>query len=85
MHKAEAEAKRGTTTQRGYGHQHQTLRKQWAPKVATGTVPCARCGEPINPGEPWDLGHADDRTKYNGPEHAYRCNRSAAGQASHLA
>ena len=44
--------------------------------VAAGLVNCARCGELIEPGTPWDLGHADDGLDYNGPEHAY-CNRSA--------
>lgn len=70
---------RGTTTARGYGTQHQALRRQWAPKVATGTVTCWRCGRLISSTEPWDLGHDDhDRTRYRGPEHANRCNRASA-------
>src|SRR5689334_19563531 len=70
--------------QRGYDTGHDRLRKQWAVKVAANLVDCWRCGEHIEPGEPWDLGHDDgDRTQYCGPEHAYRCNRSAAGRMSH--
>lgn len=77
---------RGTTTERGLGHEHQQLRKRWAPKVATGTVCCWRClanGKPelealIAPDEEWDLGHDDrDRTVYRGPEHRL-CNRGTA-------
>jgi hypothetical protein len=46
--------------------------------VAAGVVPCARCGELIGPGAPWDLGHLDgDRSRYAGPEHS-SCNRSTA-------
>ena len=67
-----------TTTQRGYGHHHQQLRKKWRPLVEAGIVTCARCGELIPPGASWDLGHVDgDRSSYQGPEHA-RCNRATA-------
>lgn len=74
---------RGSTTQRGYGAPHQRRRHQWAPRVAAGLVACARCGEPIEPGEAWDLGHPSDRPGAYAPEHARRCNRSAGGRAAH--
>ena len=61
---------------RAYGHHHQVLRRQFAPLVAAGGVACARCGELIEPGSAWDLGHSDDGLGYNGPEHAY-CNQTA--------
>lgn len=83
-HRKAADASRGRRQARGYENTHDKLRAQWAPLVSTGRVNCARCGEPISPTEPWDLGHDDtDRTKYNGPEHAGRCNRSAGGRAAH--
>lgn len=83
-HRSAHEKRRGTRQQRGYDAGHDRLRAQWAPKVATGSVTCWRCGEPITPTEPWDLGHDDnDRRHYRGPEHANRCNRSAAGRKSH--
>ena len=61
-----------------YGKAHQALRKEWAPKVQAGGVICWRCGKPIEPGEPWDLGHGDGaaRDEYRGPEHRGRCNRA---------
>lgn len=74
-----------TTTQQGYGQQHQLRRQMLAPMVLAGGVQCARCGEAIRPGEPWDLGHVDgDRSRYAGPEHA-RCNRATAGRNRFLA
>jgi hypothetical protein len=71
----------GTTTERGYGHDHQRERARWAPLVAAGQVICWRCGYRIPPGSLWDLGHDDqDRSVYRGPEHR-RCNRAAAARA----
>jgi hypothetical protein len=47
------------------------------PFVLAGLSECARCGEPIKPGSPWDLGHDDrDPRLHVGPEHAV-CNRGA--------
>lgn len=68
----------GDTVRRGYGGDHQRERERWAPKVDAGLVNCARCKEPIEPGRPWDLGHADDRQTWSGPEHVH-CNRVAGG------
>jgi hypothetical protein len=77
---------RPSPSARGYDPRHRSLRKQWAPKVAAGTVRCARgaackfavdgVAAFIKPGDPWDLGHDDkDRSRYSGPEHA-ACNRA---------
>ena len=76
--KLERTRRRGSTTARGYGGAHRALRKRLAPLVASGQMRCARCGEVILPGTPFDLGHADgDRTRYHGLEHA-ACNRGAS-------
>jgi hypothetical protein len=45
-----------------------------------GRVHCARCGELIAPGAPWDLGHSDeDRSVWSGPGHR-RCHRATAAR-----
>lgn len=64
---------------RGYGPAHKRMRKAVLPSVLSGQALCARCGKPINPDEPWDLGHTEDRRGYTGPEHR-RCNRSAGAR-----
>jgi len=69
----------GSTTRRGYGWSHQKLRRRWAPQVAQGVVPCAKCGRLIHPGEEWHLGHTEDRASYTGPEHAV-CNMADGGR-----
>ena len=66
---------RPSTSQRGYGAYHQRLRRELKELVEAGALPCARCGEPILPGEAWDLDHSDDRGSYLGPSHA-KCNRA---------
>jgi hypothetical protein len=63
---------------RGYGHGHQAARARLEPFVLSGRVRCARCREPIIPGEVWHLGHTEDRRGYTGPEHE-RCNLHAGG------
>ncbi len=75
--------KPGTTTDRGYGPEHRALRDDWARELKkVGSLPCARCGQPIHHGDNWDLGHTDDRTAYHGPEHQ-RCNRADGGRRRH--
>lgn len=68
-----------STTERGYGNEHQKRRERERPFVESGAASCWRCGQPIVKGEAWDLGHDDnDRTQYNGPEHV-KCNRATKG------
>jgi hypothetical protein len=61
-----------------YGQHHKNLRRRWRLKIQASGVDCARCGEPIKPDEPWDLGHVDGGRpgEYSGPEHR-ACNRAA--------
>ena len=71
---------RGTPAQRGYGTAHRQLRARYAARIAQGeTFTCAKCGQPVNHGMTWHLGHTDDRTGYTGPEHEL-CNLADAGQ-----
>lgn len=64
------------------------LRRQWAPTVALGRTACRRCGEPIQPGQVWDLGHDHDLALGGAPrgamrpEHALRRDCPARGNRS---
>ena len=60
----------GTTT-RGYGSEHQRLRKKLLP-FAYGTA-CHLCGHVMSLGQVLHLDHTEDRTGYRGFAHA-RCN-----------
>ena len=67
-----------TTTERGYGQEHQLRRARYNRIVLAGGARCAKCGELIRPGEPWDLGHVPgDKSRYLGPLHR-RCNRDTS-------
>lgn len=67
---------RASRKERGYGAEHDALRRKWAPKVATGMVKCSKCGKLIRRGQRWDLGHVEgDRRRYAGPQHE-SCNRA---------
>lgn len=68
-----------STTSRGYGADHEAVRQQWRPVVEAGDAVCVRCGRPIDPDEPWDLDHSDDRRAWAGASHV-ACNRSAGGR-----
>lgn len=72
-------ANRPSSEQRGYGHAHRARRRGIAPLADAGLLNCARCGERIKAGEPWDVGHVDgtNRAVVSGPEHC-RCNRATA-------
>ena len=78
-----------TTSRRRCGRRDQAARARLAPVVEAGQARCWRCGQPIQPGEPWDAGHLTDLALGGDPsgevrpEHA-RCNR-AAGAALGLA
>jgi hypothetical protein len=60
-----------STTERGYGTEHQKLRKELLPK-AYGQ-PCPLCGFTMEMGEALHLDHNEDRTGYRGMAHA-KCN-----------
>lgn len=84
-------SKPGTTTQRGYGSAHQRERAKWKPHVDAGLVQChakrhvAACLARdlwLIPGQPWDLGHNEERTAWTGPEFR-SCNRADGGRRRH--
>lgn len=82
-HMREYEARRGSRQERGYGPEHDRLRAAWQARIDDGEIVyCARgCGTQIT-GREFDLGHADDRATYNGPE-CPPCNRADGGRKSH--
>ena len=77
----DADRARGTRQERGYDAAHDRLRAEYQRHMDAGEAfTCARCGKPLRPDEPWDLGHDDhDRTKWTGPEHV-ACNRATSGR-----
>ena len=79
-----ADRARGTTTQRGYGAEHQRRRAAIQRRIDTGeTVTCWRCGAQIT-GRAWDLGHDDrDRSITRGAE-CVTCNRATSGRLTTL-
>ena len=81
-HAVAYEQRRGTRQARGYGVDHDRLRRSWDRRLAAGElVYCWRCGARIVRGTGWDLGHDDqDRARHRGPE-CETCNRRAGGRA----
>ena len=65
-----------TTTERGYGWQHQQLRAALLAAYSPADL-CWRCRRPLGPDPSLlDLGHEDgDKTRYRGLEHS-ACNRA---------
>ncbi|MFI0897076.1 endonuclease domain-containing protein [Streptomyces sp. NPDC020983] len=61
-----------STSDRGYGADHQALRKATIGE-AYGQ-PCHHCGHPMLEGQALDLDHTADRAGYRGFAHA-SCNR----------
>lgn len=85
QHRHAYDRDRGTPAQRGYDAAHRAERARWQRLInASATVSCARCQQPLEPGQPWALDHNDDRTGWIGPSHQY-CNNQAGGRAAHPA
>jgi hypothetical protein len=76
---------RGTTTQRGYGAEHEAVARGYQRQMDQGQrFACWRCGRELGTrrGSDWHLGHCDnDRGIYHGPEHP-ACNLATAGRAA---
>ena len=67
-----------------YNSIHRAIRARLKLDVDAGRCKCWRCGQPIVPATPWDLGHIDGTTRIAGPEHA-RCNRGTSKRERRLA
>jgi hypothetical protein len=72
---------RGGPAAHGYDRRHNKERARWKRILDRKPWPCARCGKLILVGDPWDLGHTDDRTAHQGPEHP-ACNRAAGARTA---
>lgn len=69
-----------STVQREYDTpEYRKERKRWRIIVDQQGALCVRCHRPINPGDPFDTDHSDDRTRIVGPSHPH-CNRGAGGR-----
>lgn len=79
-HTRQRDKARGTSTDRGYGADHQRLRAEYQALMNRGeSFACWRCDDEIDP-EHWHLGHDDyDRTVYRGPE-CVPCNTATSGR-----
>ena len=78
----QADRRRGTRTERGYGAEHQRTRTDWQRRIDAGeAVYCWRCGAPIT-GREWHLDHTSERDGYRGPA-CVVCNLHLAGKARH--
>ena len=76
-------AKPYTSTEAGYGAEHQRRRREARAAWQDGD-PCARCEGPMHFGQDVDLDHTDDRLGYLGLSHA-SCNRSSTGRLDSVA
>lgn len=84
-HERAYQARRGSSTARGYDAAHEGLRRLWQQRINAGrVVKCWRCGRrlwPWRPGHdatPWDLGHVRRGSKRRLPE-CLPCNRGEGG------
>ena len=79
-HESQRNRDRGSSTARGYGHDHRDLRAWHQARMDGGRhYICWRCPRLINPDD-WQLGHCDqDRTQYHGPE-CTPCNTATASR-----
>ena len=78
--------RRGTTTQQGYGWEHQKRRARLLAELVDGT-PCPICHRPMNKTDPLDAGHATpiaiDSDSIADRLECASCNRSAGGKLGH--